>query len=101
MGGSIFLLSPLFMGAILSVWQDRHQISTLILTMTFFIAYIPIGLLMGTGYAQFGPRYLLDLSIPLLLLTANGIRRWPLWLVYLLIAVSIFHYLIGVTVFIQ
>jgi len=47
---------------------------------------------MGTGYIQFGPRYLLDLAIPLLLLTAQGIRRWPLWLVGVLVLISLGHY---------
>ncbi len=95
MGGSIFLLSPLFFAALWSLWQDRGQIMTWLLLGTFVIGYIPIGLLMGTGYFQFGPRYLLDLVIPLLLLTARGMRRWRLWLVAVLIGISCFHYLIG------
>lgn len=101
MGGSVFLLSPLFFAALWALWLDRRQLSTWILVATFVVAYIPIGLLMGTGYFQYGPRYLLDLSIPLLLLTAQGMRRWPLGLVAGLIGISIFHYLIGVTVLIR
>ncbi len=40
------------------------------------LLYVPIGLLMGTGYFQYGPRYLLDLLVPLVVLAALGIRRW-------------------------
>lgn len=93
MGGSVFLLSPLFFGALWSLWQDRRQASTWALLAAFIIGYIPIGLLMGTGYFQYGPRYLLDLVIPLMLLTARGIRRWPLWLVCTLILISLVHYI--------
>lgn len=93
MGGSVFLLSPLFFGALWSLWQDRRQASTWVLLAAFIIGYIPIGLLMGTGYFQYGPRYLLDLAIPLMLLTAQGIRRWPLWLVSGLVLISLGHYI--------
>lgn len=101
MGGSLFLLSPLFFAALWSLWQDRREWTTWVLLGTFVIGYIPIGLLMGTGYFQFGPRYLLDLSIPLLLLTARGMRRWSLRWVAVLVGISVVHYLIGVTVFIR
>lgn len=92
MGGSVFLLSPVFFAALWSLWQDRRQADTWALLAAFIIGYIPIGLLMGTGYIQYGPRYLLDLSIPLLLLTARGIRRWPLWLLGVLVLISMAHY---------
>jgi hypothetical protein len=101
MGGSIFLLSPLFFAALWALWLDRRKVSTWVLAATFLVAYIPIGLLMGTGYFQYGPRYLLDISIPLLMLTAQGMRRWPLWSVVSLTTVSIFHYLIGIMVLIR
>jgi hypothetical protein len=42
---------------------------------------------------QFGPRYTLDFTIPLLLLTAIGLRRWPINVIVLLI--SIMHYILG------
>lgn len=101
MGGSLFLLSPLFFAALWSLWQHRRELMTWVLLGTFGIGYIPIGLLMGTGYFQFGPRYLLDLIVPLLLLTARGMRRWSLRVVGVLVGISILHYLIGVTVFIR
>lgn len=99
MGGSLFLLSPLFFAALWSLWQDRRKLLTWVLAATIVIAYIPIGLLMGTGYAQFGPRYLLDLVIPLLMLTAQGERRWPARVVTLLIGVSILQYFYGMLIF--
>jgi hypothetical protein len=51
--------------------------------------------ILGTGWVQFGPRYSLDFTIPLLLLIALGIRRWPTGLLPLLILISIIHYAIG------
>jgi hypothetical protein len=50
---------------------------------------------MGTGWRQFGPRYTLDFTVPLLLLTAQGIRRWPLWVLGLHTLITVLHYLIG------
>jgi hypothetical protein len=61
------------------------------------LIYIPIGLLMGTGYLTFGPRYLLDLMVPLLILTARGIRRWPLWLLIVLALIGCATYAYGST----
>jgi hypothetical protein len=55
----------------------------------------PILLLMGTGWMQFGPRYTMDFTLPLLLLTAMGIRRWRFGVTSVLTAVSVAHYLIG------
>lgn len=59
------------------------------------VVYIPIGVLMGTGWVTYGPRYLLDLAVPLLALTALGIRHWPLWLIAPLVAISCASYLVG------
>ncbi len=94
-GGSLFLLSPLFFGAVWAVIGAGRRISTWLLATTVLLVAIPILLLMGTGWVQWGPRYTLDYTVPLLLLTALGIRRWPLWLVCALTAVSIAHYIAG------
>lgn len=94
--GSLFMLSPLFFAALWALWQDRRQLSTWVLLATLAMGYLPIGLLMGTGLHQFGPRYLLDLSLPLLLLTAQGMRRWPTWLAAALVGISVIQYFIGV-----
>jgi hypothetical protein len=62
---------------------------------SMFLVAIPILLLMGTGWVQFGPRYTLDFTVPLLLLTAAGLRRWPIKLIVLLLLISIMHYILG------
>jgi hypothetical protein len=56
---------------------------------------------MGTGWLQFGPRYTLDYHIPLLLLTARGMRSWPTWLIVLLVVISICHYLAGAVMYLN
>ncbi len=94
-GGSLFLLSPVFFGVFWAFTEKRSRLSALVLVVTIVLVAIPILLLMGTGWVQYGPRYTLDFTVPLLLLTALGIRRWSIWLVTLLISVSIGHYLIG------
>lgn len=94
-GGSLFLLSPVFFGAIWAMVRGHQRLSNWMLVMTVLLVAIPILLLMGTGWVQWGPRYTLDYTVPLLLLTAAGVRRWPVWLLGLLTAVSIIHYIVG------
>lgn len=96
LGGSLFLLSPLFFAALWSLWKDRRQLSTWFLFASILMVDIPILLLMGTGWVQFGPRYTLDFTVPLLLLTANGIKKWPASIIGLLILLAIVHYFTGV-----
>ena len=62
---------------------------------------IPILLNIGSGWKTFGPRYTLDFTMPLLFLTALGIRKWPKWLSFLLILLSITQYLIGTLYYIS
>ncbi|HEY0601907.1 MAG TPA: hypothetical protein VGD58_03300 [Herpetosiphonaceae bacterium] len=95
LGGSLFLLTPVFFAALWGLIQGRPRWSTWALLATMLLVAVPILLLMGTGWRQFGPRYTLDFTVPLLLLTAIGIRRWPLWLVGVLVTISVLHYLIG------
>ncbi len=95
MGGSLFLLSPLFFGAFWAFKDKGKKISNLFLFLTIFFTNIPILLLMGTGWVQFGPRYTLDFIVPLLILTAIGIKDWSNRTVFLLTLISIFHYLVG------
>ncbi|HZG67029.1 MAG TPA: hypothetical protein VEZ12_09810, partial [Herpetosiphonaceae bacterium] len=99
MGGSLFLLSPVFFGALIGAVVGRPRWSTWALLATVVAVAIPILLLMGTGWMQWGPRYTLDFTLPLLLLTALGIRRWPIPLLALLVAISIVHYLWGTLIF--
>ncbi len=95
MGGSLFLLSPVFFALFWGLFHERHSLSAWILLITIFFVSIPILLLMGTGWVQFGPRYTLDFIIPMMLLTAMGVRYWPNKLTAALIIVSAVHYLIG------
>ncbi|MCE1253080.1 MAG: hypothetical protein LWX83_05965 [Anaerolineae bacterium] len=95
MGGSLFLLSPLFFVIFAVLWFERKSWDMWMLLLTVLVLDVPILLLMGTGWIQFGPRYTLDFIVPLLLLTAMGLKRIPGWLSLLLVSVSIFQYLIG------
>jgi hypothetical protein len=94
-GGSLFLLTPVFFAAAWAFGAARERTSALVLLATILLVATPILLLMGTGWTQFGPRYTLDFTVPLLLLTALGLRRWPLWLAALLGAASAAQYLAG------
>lgn len=95
MGGSLFLLSPLFFGAFWAFKYREKKLSNLFLLLTIFFTNIPILLLMGTGWVQFGPRYTLDFIVPLLILTAIGIKDWSNRTVFLLTLISVIHYLVG------
>ena len=98
MGGSLFLLSPVFFGAFFAFHKSTLK-NALALSITIVLTSIPIFLIMGTGWPQFGPRYTLDFTLPLLLLTAIGIRAWPNSLVYLFTLISMVHYTLGVLIF--
>jgi hypothetical protein len=98
MGGSIFLLSPLFFGVFSSFRKPRSKIYTAALVASVIVTSVPILMLMGTGWIQFGPRYTLDFTVPLLLLTALGIEKWKLGLSFVLTIISVIHYTIGVAI---
>lgn len=95
LGGGIFWMTPLLLGAFGGLWLGRRDVLTWALLGSMVLIYLPIGLLMGTGYLTFGPRYLLDLLVPLLLLTAQGIRRWSWTLLVTLTLIGIATYLYG------
>lgn len=95
MGGSLFLLSPVFIGAISLFFKKKADISSIFFVLTIFAVSIPIFLLMGTGWVTFGPRYTLDFAVPLMILTAEGISYWSKRTLSILTFVSITHYLIG------
>jgi hypothetical protein len=94
-GSGIFWMSPWLLGAPYALWTGRRQPLTWAIFGTALLVYVPIGLLMGTGYFQFGPRYLLDLMVPLVVLAARGIRHWPRWLLLILLAVGVATYAWG------
>jgi hypothetical protein len=94
MGGSLFLLTPVFFGALFA-YRRQVDLSKLLLLTSILLTATPILLLMGTGWVQFGPRYTLDFTVPLLILTAHGISSWPRWVVGLLAFASLVHYVFG------
>jgi hypothetical protein len=94
-GGSLFLLSPVFFGAFWGLAQGRPRWQPWTLLATVLVLYVPLGFLMGPAVLQFGPRYTIDLTLPLLLLTAMGVRRWPRWVLLGLTVISVIHYVLG------
>ncbi len=95
MGGSLFLMSPLFFGALAAFWKPGMKLHISTLLFSILLTNIPILLLMGTGRIQFGPRYTLDFTVPLLLLTALGIEKWKPFIVIALTFVSILTFVFG------
>lgn len=96
MGGSLFLLSPLYFAAINAFHKPGVRWHVWALLITILVTSIPILMLMGTGWAQFGPRYTLDYTVPLLLLTAIGMEKWKTSWVVVLIAISAIQYFIAI-----
>jgi len=94
-GGSLFLLTPVFFAAWVGAIVMRPRWSMWALVASIVLVSIPILLLMGTGWVQFGPRYTLDFIVPLLLLTAAGLRRFPITLLCLLTILSVLSYVLG------
>jgi hypothetical protein len=101
MGGSLFLLSPLFFASFWAFKDGNLRKSVVVLWLSIIAVSIPILLNIGTGWKTFGPRYTLDFTFPLLMLTAIGIRNWPKWVSFLLILISIAQYVIGTLYFIR
>src|SRR4029078_5824670 len=95
LGGGLFWMTPVLLGAFAGLWAGRRSGLNWALLASCVLIYIPIGLLMGTGYLTFGPRYLLDLMVPLLILTALGIRRGRMDVLQLLMIVSCVTFLSG------
>jgi len=96
MGGSLFLLSPLFIGAFTAFRKPRLAWAGWALLSSILVTNVPILLLMGTGWVQYGPRYTLDFTVPLLLLTALGIEKWKTSLSFVLTISSIVQYWFGI-----
>ena len=94
-GGGIFWMTPLLLGAFGGLWVGRRAPLTWIILGSMVLIYLPIGLLLGSGYLTFGPRYLLDLMVPLTILTAQGIRRWSWTVLVVLTAIGVATYAYG------
>lgn len=100
-GGSLFLLTPVFFAAFVGALHMRPRWSMWALAGSIGLVATPILLLMGTGWVQFGPRYTLDFTVPLLMLTAAGLQRWSAKSLLLLTAMSIAQYALGIVCFFQ
>ena len=96
MGGSLFLLSPLFFGVFSAFKKPHSKLLVYALLASILVTNVPIILLMGTGFIQFGPRYTIDFTVPLLLLTALGIEHWKPIVSFLLALISAVQYFIGI-----
>jgi hypothetical protein len=99
MGGSLFLLSPVFFFVFRGVWRERANRDAWMLILSILATSIPILLLMGTGWVTYGPRYTLDFYVPLLLLTAYGLQPVSRRVLTWLIAISIIQYIPGIILF--
>jgi hypothetical protein len=95
MGGSLFLLSPVFFYAFRSIYRGYRDPNILMLILSILATSAPILLLMGTGWVQYGPRYTLDFTIPLLLLTAVGVQSTSKRVLLWLTVFSILQYILG------
>lgn len=98
-GGSLFLLTPVFFAIFWAFQRNHTQWSQWALLVTCVCVAIPNLMVVGGGAEQYGPRYTLDFTPPLLLLTAVGVRRWPIRVLLLLTAISVVHYVRGAAVF--
>ncbi len=99
MGGSLFLLSPVFLYLFWGIFRGYRDPSVITWTLAILATSVPILLLMGTGWAQYGPRYTLDFTIPLLMLTASGVQNAPKRFLVWLTVISILQYIPGVMIF--
>ena len=99
MGGSLFLLSPVFLYAFRALFKSYRNPSVIAWTVSILATSIPILLLMGTGWVQYGPRYTLDFTVPLLLLTAKGVEGTSKPWLFVLTVLSILQYIPGVRFF--
>ena len=95
MGGSLFLLSPVYIAAFWGFKSPQPKASNWALGITILAVLIPILVNIGTGWATFGPRYTLDFTPPLLILTAAGVPRFHRRILVILTAISVTQYLIG------
>lgn len=94
-GGGIFWMTPVLLGAPYALWRARANWLTWALALSCAVMYIPIVTYMSPGGLTFGPRYLLDLMVPFLILTALGIRKWRLDVLQVLLIISCATYIVG------
>jgi len=100
-GGSVFLLSPLFFAIFPGIRECKPWWSICGLLLSIVAAYLPSLIYHGTGWVQFGSRYTLDFIVPMLILTAIGIQKWPLRIVLFLTIISTIQFMTGTYVLIN
>ena len=93
-GGSLFLLSPAFLLSIFGV-LDRWRPHGWALVASCVAGIAPSLVVMSPGVVQFGPRYSLDIAVPLLIATAIGAERVSVRTMRWLCLVSVTMYLPG------
>lgn len=101
MGGSLFLLSPVFFYSFRAMIREARNPNIWLWLISILATSVPILLLMGTGWIQYGPRYTLDFTIPLLLLTASGIQGTSVSLLAALTIISVMQYIPGISLFVK
>ncbi len=87
MGNGLFVISPLFilLGLLSKVWKKEKKLILFCVSSAILYSIQPM-LYLGTGYYQFGPRYLLEIMPFLLILLLLIVPRVskkiiiPLWL---------------------
>lgn len=94
-GGSLFLLTPVYLAAFLSLSGSHNRFFLWLTWGTCFLLALPSLLVCGTGEVQLGPRYTLDYAPFFLLLVASGLRTVPVPIVALLAGVSFLQYFYG------
>ncbi len=94
-GGGLFWMTPVLLGAPYALWWARANRLTWALLLSCVAMYVPIVTYISPGGLTFGPRYLLDMMVPLLILTALGIRRWRIDILQVLFIVSCATYVLG------
>lgn len=95
MGGSLFLLSPVFFSIFFTFVFDKKNIDNFLWLLSILLINIPILTFMATGFVQFGSRFSLDFIVPLLLLTSKGVVFIKNKILLLLLFISIFHFVVG------
>lgn len=99
-GNSIFFLTPPFLALFLArPWKERVKLRKQMMSALWLgvlLTLVPILLLTGTGWQQFGYRYTLDVTPPLFLLVIFGIEGKPNILFHLGVIFSLWMYTAGV-----
>lgn len=98
MGGSMFLMSPLYLAALWGMFREWKG-DGWALSLSCLMGLAPALLLMGTGWMQFGPRYTLDIAAPMLVATAIGVKHLPPKWLSRFVVFSVAMYLPGVLLF--